>query len=145
MNNEVVNESLKHISSYELIMWIIFVIAIISLIVGVTIKLYKIVEKYRKIRNNVETKDEKIESLEKTVSDIKIWTKAQSVALKVILANELDRKYRYYLELQYIPDKEFDEYVDMHDAYNGLGGNHHGDEKFNYVMEHLERKIDIIK
>ena len=70
-----------------------------------------------------------------------ISQQAQSTALKVILASELDKKYRYYLEIGYIPDKEFDEYVDMHDSYKGLGGNHHGDEKFEYIMSHLERKV----
>ena len=25
----------------------------------------------------------------------------------------------------------------MHKAYNGVGGNHHGDAKFNYCINHL--------
>lgn len=67
--------------------------------------------------------------------------KAQSEALKMMLANELDKRYRRYLELQYVPDSEFDEYVHMFESYSNLGGNGSGKQKYDYIMQHLERKI----
>lgn len=63
-------------------------------------------------------------------------------AMKIILLSELNTKYKSYLTSGYVPDDEFEEYIEMHDVYNALGGNHTGDEKFNYIMKNLERKID---
>ena len=65
---------------------------------------------------------------------------AQKEALKMMLCNELDKRYRRYIELGYVPAGEFDEYVDMHNAYKGVGGNHTGDAKFDYVMKNLKVK-----
>lgn len=141
MEENVIIEALSQVSAGSLIVWVCTIIGIICGIAVFAIKVYKLLEKYRKERNKVEEKDRRIDSLEESVTQIKVWTKAQNIALKVILANELDRKYRYYLQLGFIPDKEFDEYVDMHDAYKGLGGNHHGDEKFNYIIDRLERQV----
>ena len=94
---------------------------------------------------NIDTKlDSMVELLSKLqehLSTQSTMQEAQGSALRVILANELDKRYRRYLELGYIPAGEFDEYCDMHDQYKALGGNHSGDEKFNYVMEHLERRV----
>jgi len=123
-----------------------FILIIVAVII-ILKELYKAIEKYRKTRNNMDEKEEEVSQLKSSVSkledsigEIKMWTKAQSIALRVILANELDRKYKQYLELTYIPEEDFDEYVDMHDAYKGVGGNHNGDVKFDYVMKHLERR-----
>lgn len=95
--------------------------------------------------DNIETKlDLIVDGLSKLQSSLSLnetSQAAQAEGLKMMLCNELDKRYRRYLELGYIPDSEFDEYVDMHSAYNALKGNHSGDAKFNYVMEHLDRKI----
>lgn len=65
---------------------------------------------------------------------------AQKETLKMLMCNELDKRYRRYLELGYVPQDEYDEYVDMHDSYKGIGGNHSGDLKFQYVMDNLQVK-----
>lgn len=142
MSDNVIVQALNSVTGATLVIW---TAAIITLMIGIVkgiIAIIKWIEKYRQKRNAVEKKDEKLVELEKSVTEIKTLSETQSVALKVILANELNRKYRYYLELGYIPDEEFDEYVDNHDAYKALGGNHTGDAKFNYIMEHLERKVN---
>ena len=59
------------------------------------------------------------------------------VAQKEILAEKINEKYKYYLSIGGIPEDERDEFVSLHDAYNGVGGNHHGDAKFEYCMNHL--------
>ncbi len=58
-------------------------------------------------------------------------------ANKEMLAEKINEKYKYYISIGGIPEDEYDEFVSMHKAYNGLGGNHHGDAKFEYCMEHL--------
>lgn len=58
-------------------------------------------------------------------------------ANKEILAEKINEKYKYYISIKGIPEDEYDEFVSMHKAYNGVGGNHHGDAKFNYCKNHL--------
>ena len=59
------------------------------------------------------------------------------VAQKESLADRINQKYKYYLSINGIPEDEIDEFVSLHGAYNGVGGNHKGDAKFEYCMEHL--------
>lgn len=58
-----------------------------------------------------------------------------TLAIKELLADRLSQKYRYYKELKYIPEDEYDQYCDMHTVYNKCGGNHTGDKKFEQSME----------
>ena len=69
------------------------------------------------------------------VRDIQIG--ALVVANKEMLAEKINEKYKYYISINGIPEDEYDEFVSLHSAYNGVGGNHHGDAKFNYCIEHL--------
>lgn len=57
---------------------------------------------------------------------------------KEILAEKINEKYKYYLSIDGIPEDEYDEFVSLHEAYNSTGGNHHGDAKFNYCINHLK-------
>lgn len=59
------------------------------------------------------------------------------LAQKESLADKINQKYKHYIAINGIPEDEVDEFVSLHQAYNGVGGNHHGDAKFNYCMEHL--------
>ena len=59
------------------------------------------------------------------------------VANKEMLAEKINEKYKYYISIKGIPEDEYDEFVALHKAYNGVGGNHHGDAKFQYCIEHL--------
>ena len=59
-------------------------------------------------------------------------------ANKEILADRINQKYKHYVnELKGIPSDEVDEFINLHAAYKALGGNHHGDAKYNYVMTNL--------
>lgn len=62
---------------------------------------------------------------------------ALMVANKEMLAEKINEKYKYYISIGGIPEDEYDEFVSMHSAYNGVGGNHHGDAKFQYCIDHL--------
>lgn len=59
------------------------------------------------------------------------------LANKEMLAEKINEKYKYYISIDGIPQDEYDEFVSMHKAYKGLGGNHHGDAKFQYCIDHL--------
>lgn len=59
------------------------------------------------------------------------------VANKEMLAEKINEKYKYYISIEGIPEDEYDEFVSLHEAYNTVGGNHHGDAKFQYCIDHL--------
>lgn len=69
-------------------------------------------------------------SRDKQINNI-MWAQKES------LADKINQKYKHYIAINGIPEDEVDEFVSLHQAYNGVGGNHHGDAKFNYCMEHL--------
>lgn len=77
----------------------------------------------KELKDSISETDERIEAL--------------MLANKEMLAEKINEKYKYYTNLGGIPADEYDEFVSMHKAYNGLGGNHHGDAKFEYCMQHL--------
>ena len=77
----------------------------------------------KELKDSIAARDVQIESL--------------VVANKEMLAEEINKKYKYYISIKGIPADEYDEFVSLHKAYNGVGGNHHGDAKFEYCMEHL--------
>lgn len=58
-------------------------------------------------------------------------------AQKEMLAEKINEKYKYYISIGGIPEDEYDEFVAIHKAYKGVGGNHHGDAKYEYCIEHL--------
>lgn len=58
-------------------------------------------------------------------------------ANKETLAAKINEKYKHYIAIGGIPEDEYDEFVGLHRAYKGVGGNSHGDAKFEYCMEHL--------
>ena len=70
-----------------------------------------------------------------SIRDVQIG--ALVAANKEMLAEKINEKYKYYISIKGIPEDEYDEFVSMHEAYNGVGGNHHGDAKFQYCIDHL--------
>ena len=77
----------------------------------------------KELKDSIAARDIQIESL--------------VVANKEMLAEKINEKYKYYISIKGIPEDEYDEFVALHRAYNGVGGNHHGDAKFQYCIEHL--------
>lgn len=59
------------------------------------------------------------------------------IAQREVLADKINDKYKYYISIQGIPEDEVDEFANLHSAYKGVGGNHSGDTKFEYCMNHL--------
>lgn len=66
-----------------------------------------------------------------------VQIEALIIANKEMLAEKINEKYKYYISIKGIPEDEYDEFVSLHKAYNGVGGNHHGDAKFQYCIDHL--------
>lgn len=58
-------------------------------------------------------------------------------AQREVLADKINEKYKYYITIEGIPEDEVDEFTSLHTAYKGVGGNHSGDAKYEYCMNHL--------
>lgn len=76
--------------------------------------------------------------LKDSISARDIQINSLVIANKEMLAEKINEKYKYYISINGIPEDEYDEFVALHEAYNGVGGNHHGDAKFQYCIEHLQ-------
>ena len=98
--------------------------------------------------NRVHDREQSIDIQKKLVTSIDVISKdgqdrdsqinSLTDALRELLAEKINEKYKYYISINGIPEDEVDEFVNLHKAYNGCGGNHNGDAKYNYVMEHLQ-------
>lgn len=58
-------------------------------------------------------------------------------AQREVLADKINEKYKYYISIKGIPEDEVDEFNNLHSAYKGVGGNHSGDAKYEYCINHL--------
>lgn len=83
----------------------------------------ELTENISKLTESNDIRDKQIENI--------VWSQKES------LADRINQKYKHYLDINGIPEDEVDEFVSLHSAYNAVGGNHHGDAKFNYCMKHL--------
>ena len=81
------------------------------------------IEIQKELKDSIAARDTQIEAL--------------LIANKEMLAEEINKKYKHYINIKGIPEDEYDEFVSLHKAYNGVGGNHHGDAKFQYCIDHL--------
>lgn len=84
-------------------------------------------------KQSLEIQKELNESI--AIRDVQI--KSLVVANKEMLAEKINEKYKHYIAINGIPEDEYEEFVSLHDAYNGVGGNHNGDAKFQYCIDHL--------
>ncbi len=58
-------------------------------------------------------------------------------AQREALADRINEKYKYYISIKGVPEDELDEFTHLHTAYKGIGGNHSGDAKYEYCINHL--------
>lgn len=140
MEDNVVLEYMSHIQLGDFIQWILGIGALIAVIIMCCVKIYGYFEKFKAYKdaqkNTEKTSKQNMDSIEGMKGDVTCL----KVALVELLKSKINEKYKYYISMGGIPEDELDEFICLHDAYNGLGGNHTGDEKFNRAM-----KLPIIK
>ena len=91
-------------------------------------------EKSREIQTNLSNS---IATLSQKLTDEDSQVQALVLSQKEQLADRISQKYKHYISIGGVPEDEVDEFTNLHFAYKGLGGNHMGDAKYNYCMEHL--------
>ena len=70
IRNEQVSGFLAGISALDFILTIIAIVAVISFIVALSIKGYKLLEKYRRLKNESEEREEKIQHYEENIKTL---------------------------------------------------------------------------
>lgn len=104
-------------------------------------------------KQSISSLSEKIEELKSENALFKKELQEQNDAFKTNIDNitkatceelgdKINLKFKRYFELGYIPADEFDEFVNLHNAYKLVGGNHTGDAKYNKCISSLKVKDD---
>ena len=93
-------------------------------------KLKSVEETKKEYENSTNEYEKSIDKRDKQIEKI-ITTQKET------LADRINQKYKFYLSKNGIPEDEVDEFISLHAAYKSVGGNHSGDAKFNYCMDHL--------
>lgn len=102
-------------------------------------------------KKSINSLESQIKNLEEQYDGFKVEINNITVATREELGDKINLKFKRYFELGYIPADEFDEFVNLHNAYKLVGGNHSGDAKYNKCITSLkviddstpETKIDI--
>ncbi len=97
--------------------------------------------------NRIHDREQSLEIQRELTNSIKSLVNANSikdtqidslmVAQREVLADRINAKYKHYISMGGIPEDEYDEFVNLHQAYKGCGGNSSGDAKFEYCINHL--------
>lgn len=101
---------------------------------GIELKVQREKRHNEELFNNILDKMNEIDGKVETINQ---RTLATEVASREALAERINSKYKEYLKNNGIPEDEVDEFVNLHTAYKGVGGNHSSDIKFNYCMDNL--------
>ena len=102
-------------------------------------------------KTSINSLESQIKNLEEQYNGFKVEINNITIATREELGDKINLKFKRYFELGYIPADEFDEFVNLHNAYKLVGGNHSGDAKYNKCITSLkviddstpETKIDI--
>lgn len=117
------------------------IIAIIVAISAVVVKIFHYFELWRKKKNKEDLNQKIIDSIKNIETNVNFIGEG----IKTVLADNLNRKCRFYLDNGFIPEDEFDEFIKEHEAYNKLHGNSTIDAKYNKTIEQLKVKSIKIK
>lgn len=132
---------LGNMPTSSLIKMIGAIIAIIVAISAVVVKIFHYFELWRKKKNKEDLNQRIIDSIKNIETNVNFIGEG----IKTVLADNLNRKCRFYLDNGFIPEDEFDEFVKEHEAYNKLHGNSTIDAKYNKTIEQLKVKSIKIK
>lgn len=108
-------------------------------------KVIKILEKYRKKRNQIEDAESDFEKLKKDVLEIERSLNTILAAERQILADRLNQRIRYYYSIGYIPTDEFENFQHQYTAYEGVGGNGEMKERYTKCINDLPVKANEVK
>lgn len=98
---------------------------------------FRWMQKNRELKDNLVKVSDSIDKISMQMDTLCMKTELAEAASREALADRINQKYKYYLQINGIPEDEVDEFAHLHAAYKGVGGNHSGDTKYEYCMTHL--------
>lgn len=147
VRNEQISGFLAGISALDFILTIIAIIVVISFIVAISIKGYKLLEKYRKLKNESEEREEKFQHYEESIRTLtqiseqqkedisKLNEKMNTVFAMLIeirkhdddnrrasLKNSISQLYRYHNSTKTITEIDKDTLEGLIASYESCGG-----------------------
>lgn len=137
--NDLIN-LFDYMPASSLIKIIIGIVVFSSSVSAGIMKLFSLLEKWRKKRNKEEEEEEIISSIKELNKNIQLICNSS----KTLLASSLNNKCKHYWQLGFIPEDEFDEFIKEHEDYNKLKGNSTIDTKFQKTINSLEIRSDEI-
>lgn len=108
-----------------------------ELLLDIAQRVSKIEEESQNTANELQKIATKTEGMLNIVNIMDKKVESATVAAREALASKINERYKGYIEMAGIPEDEVDEFVELHKAYKGVGGNHSGDAKFEYCINHL--------
>ena len=115
----------------------------VAIAVGLTllgVKVYKLIETYRKGRNAIDKKMSEFEQLRQNDEHMQHSIDALSEAMQQMLADRLNQRIRYYYSVGYIPENEFKNFQHQYVAYKDVGGNGEMELRFRKCLDDLHVK-----
>lgn len=90
------------------------------------------------IKNAFAVMQEEQKEISDTVRQIALSNEARDNATMEEMCDRISQKSRHYInDLHGIPEDEYDDFVRLFKAYQGIHGNHGAEAKYNYCMKHL--------
>lgn len=91
------------------------------------------------IINSVGVLQQKQDEIVTTVNKLVDSNQARDEATIEEMCDRIGQKTRYYINVLHgIPEDEYDDFVRLFNAYEGIGGNHGAKQKYEYCIKHLE-------
>lgn len=140
MEGNVVIESVSQLPVGTVIAWIAGIVAIVVALTLLGVKVYKLIEKYRKGRNAIDDKMSAFERLKHNDEQMQKSIDALTEAMQQMLADRLNQRIREYYALKYIPEQEFENFQHLYIAYKDVNGNGEMEMRFHKCIDDLHVK-----
>lgn len=121
MDNIIIQTLVAHPEAF--IKWLLAAGFLLAGAVTAGIKLYKGIEKYRKLRNSQEEKDELIQALEDNQEKLRLSVDIMSISIRNIIKTHIVREYNYFTRLGWIDIYSLDCVERLYQSYSELDGN----------------------
>ena len=137
MQNNILVQAIEDVPFGVVMAWIAGIVILAVSFILIIIKVYKLLEKYRKKRNAVDDTMSDFERLKQNDEKMEKSINAIVVAVRQILADRLDQRIKHYYALGFIPADEFENFQHQFTAYEGVGGNGEVKERYSKCIHDL--------
>ena len=142
MSSNVLVKAVEEVPFGVVVAWIAGAVALVMALFVLGKKVYQLIEKYRKKRNDIDEKETGFEKLKRNEETMQHDISAIAEAVQQLLADRLNQRIREYYQLGYIPHDELKNFQHQYTAYKGVGGNGEMELRFHKCLEDLHVRIE---